>query len=106
MPLPDVLTEEKKSKKLSNLLQKMKKEGTSTPQLEAYFNDVIDKSELTIEYKTRGQAWYQKYIQSLNNPDDEVLKEAVKKEWEELSAIQEKIKDPLIPTGVWERIKK
>lgn len=28
MPLPDVLTEEKKSKKLSNLLQKMKKEGT------------------------------------------------------------------------------
>ncbi len=84
----------------------MKKDGTLTPQFEAYFDSVINKSGLTIEYKTKGQVWYQKYIESLNNPDNVALKEAVEKEWEELAKISEQIQNPLIPTGVWERVKK
>ena len=106
----EVLAQEKGNafaiEKIKEKIETMKKDGTLTPQLEAYYNDVIDRSQLTIEYKTKGQAWYQKYIQSLNNPDDKALEEAVKKEWEELSAMQGKISDPLIPTGAWERIKK
>lgn len=93
-------------KEIKAKIEQMKKDGTLTPQLEAYYNYAINKSQLTIEYKTKGQAWYQKYIQSLNNPNNKALKESVQEEWEELSKIQEKIKDPLIPTGVWERIKK
>jgi len=106
----EVLAQEKGNKfaieKIKAKVEQMKKDGTLTPQLEAYYSNVINKSQLTIEYKTKGQAWYQKYIQSLNNPDDKALEEAVKKEWEELSAMQEKIIDPLIPTGVWERMTK
>lgn len=90
--------------KLKAKAEQMKKDGKLTPQFEAYYNHQINRHQLTIEYKTKGQAWYKKYIQSLNNPNDTELKAAVEKEWEELSKIQEKIKDPLIPTGVFERV--
>ena len=92
-------------KKLKSKLEQMKKDGTLTPQLEAYYKDVIDKSELTIEFKTKGQAWYKKYIESLNNPDDTALKEAVEKEWKELEKMTEQLGSGYFATGMWERIK-
>ena len=39
--------------KLKAKMDQMKKDGTLTPQFEAYFNDAINKSGLTIEYKLK-----------------------------------------------------
>ena len=92
-------------KKLKSKLEQMKKDGTLTPQLEAYYKDAIDKSKLIIEFKTKGQAWYKKYIESINNPSNTALKEAVEKEWKELKNMMEQIGDGYFAAGIWERIK-
>ena len=87
-------------------MEQMRKKGTLTPALEAYYNDEIKKAELTIEYKTKGQAWYKKYLESVNNPNNATLKEAIEKEWEEIEEIIKKTQRELIPTGVWQVTRK
>jgi len=88
---------------IKDRMKKMQEEGILTPQMKAYYEDAVSRSEMTIEYKTKGQAWYKKFVESLNHPEDTALKEAVDKEYKELETIANKIKDVFKPTGDWER---
>ncbi len=87
-------------------MEQMRKKGTLTPALEAYYNDEIKKAQQIIEYKTKGEAWYKKYLESVNNPNNATLKEAIEKEWEEIEEIIKKTQRELIPTGVWQVTRK
>ena len=106
----EVLAEQKGNsfliQKLKSKMEEMRKNGTLTPAFEAYYNDQIKKAELTIEYKTKGQAWYKKYLESINNPNDIALKEAVEQEWKSIEETVSNINRKLFPTGVWQVTKK
>lgn len=58
---------------------------------EARLLDQIKKSELTIEYKTKGQKMYELYTQLLQDPNNTELAQRVKSAQEELTIIQNKI---------------
>ena len=58
-------------------LAELKKNGTLTPETEAYLTSAIKKAEATIAYKTKGLEYYEAYKQLLNNPADELLSKQV-----------------------------
>lgn len=74
-------------------LEAMKKAGTLSAEDEAYLTKAINKAKATIEYKIKGQEYYEKYTQLLNNKDDKELAQLVKTLAEELKQLEENI-DP------------
>ena len=78
-------------KNLSSKLAEMKKAGTLSPEDEAFMNGLIKKANLTIEYKTKGLDYYQKYTELLSNPNNEELAAAVKQLESELKTLSSAI---------------
>ena len=72
-------------------IQEMKAEGTLSPEDEAVLLKVIEKSKLIIEYKTKGLKYYEKYRESINNPDNKNLAAEVAELERELSLLDDKI---------------
>lgn len=77
--------------KLQAQLDKLRSSENYDIAEEARLLDQIKKSELTIEYKTKGQEMYKLQTESFNHPEDIDLANKVKAMQDELSAIQEEI---------------
>ena len=78
-------------------LENLRKAKTLTPDREEYLLTAIEKAKKTITYKTKGQEYYKKYTELINNPNNEALKTEVAKLDKELELLDPKMK-PLIET--------
>ena len=77
--------------KLNQKLEALRSKPNYDLGEEARILDRIKKSELTIEYKTKGVKFYELYTKSLHNPEDKELAKQVIKLKEELNIIQRKM---------------
>lgn len=77
--------------KLKSQLAKLRAEENYDLGEEARILDQIKKSELTIEYKTKGEQMYELYTQSLNNPEDKELAKKVLSMQKELNGIKSQL---------------
>lgn len=77
--------------KLKNQLENLRANENYDLAEEARLLDQINMSELTIEYKTKGQRMYELYTQLLHDPDNKELAKTVKLAKTELEGIQKKI---------------
>ena len=77
--------------KLEAQLAKLRTQKNYDVAEEARLLDLIKKSKLTIEYKTKGQKMYELYTESLNNPENKELAKQVKMMQRELYKIKSEI---------------
>ncbi len=77
--------------KLNQKLETLRSKPNYDLGEEARILDQIKKSELTIEYKTKGVKFYELYTKSLNNPSDKELAKQVRYMQDELNMILRKI---------------
>lgn len=77
--------------KLNGQLESLRSKPNYDLAEEARLLDQIKKSELTIEYKTKGQKMYELYTRLLHDPNNKELAEAVKLAKTELEGIQKEI---------------
>ena len=54
-------------------LAELRKNGTLTPETEAYLTGAIKRAENIIAYKNKGLEYYELYRQAINHPSDKVL---------------------------------
>jgi len=91
----EVLAQQKGNKFLINELtakmSKMKNAGTLSGTDEAFITKLIEKANLTIEYKTKGANYYESYTSLINNPSDVSLKNSVKLLEKDLASLETKI---------------
>lgn len=88
--------------KLQKQLETLRKTENFDLGEEARLLEQIKKSELTIQYKTKGEEMYRLYTESINNPQNKQLAEQVKVMQSELNKIKNEIKaiDNLTISGV------
>lgn len=77
--------------KLNKQLEALRSHANYNKGEEARLLNEIRKSELTIEYKTKGAKFYELYTKSMNNPQDKKLAKQVIKLKNELNILQGKI---------------
>lgn len=77
--------------KLQAQLDKLRSSENYDIAEEARLLDQIKRSELIIEYKTKGQEMYKLYTESINNPENKKIAAQVKAMQRELLRIQNKI---------------
>ena len=77
--------------KLNQQLDALRSKPNYNLSEEARLLDQIRKSELTIEYKTKGARFYELYTESMNHPENKALARQVSRMKQELNAIQSKI---------------
>ncbi len=77
--------------KLNKQLEALRSQQNYNKGEEARILSQIKKSELTIEYKTKGAKFYELYTKSMNNPQDKKLAKQVIKLKNELNILQSKI---------------
>ena len=78
-------------KNLTEKLNKMRAEGTLTPEDEEVLTSILERAKRVIEYKTKGLEYYKKYTQSINNPSDKNLAAEVKALEKELAKLEKVI---------------
>lgn len=79
-------------KNLKAELAKMKEAGTLNPTDEQRILKLIKEAEKTIEYKTKGLEYYQKYTELLNHPENRELAQEVAKLEQEINNLNAAIK--------------
>ena len=73
-------------------LAELKKNGTLTPETEAYLTGAIKKAEATIAYKTKGLEYYEVYRKMINNPADKALAAKVNALEQELNVLAQALR--------------
>lgn len=81
--------------KLRERLKEGKAAGNMTAEEESRILNLIQKGENSIELKTKGLNYYEKYTQLLNNPEDTALRAQTEALRSEVKDIQKRI--PLLP---------
>lgn len=77
--------------KLNKQLEALRSKPNYDLSEEARILDQIKKSELTIEYKTKGARFYELYTESKNHPENKALAKQVSKMRDELNVLHGKI---------------
>lgn len=79
--------------KLNKQLDALRSQPNYNKGEEARILSQIKKSELTIEYKTKGAKFYELYTESINNPQNEELAKQVSELRNELNILRNKINE-------------